>query len=385
MIKTERLVSEKSSLLKEENAQRIFGIDLVRSAAILFVLISHSRHFLENYFGKWVKYLSVGGFIGVELFFVLSGFLIGGILIKIIDTKKRNFGIKEIKHFWIRRWYRTLPNYYLLLVINAIIVSFINGRFTFNIKYAFFVQNFLSPLKDDMNYAQSWSLTIEEWFYIFIPFFFLAIIKISKGDIKKTLLYAIGSVLILYPVFKFVYVELADFFFNTGRNLDFFIFRQVTILRFDSLLFGVLAAYFDYYYRDKVYKFRSFLFLCGSIVLLLCTSYAGAMIHFDITKPGIILNIFFTSFTSLSIALMLPYFKTIKVAKNNLFTKFITVTSLTSYSLYLIHWSIVIPFFSSVHLNPFVSFICFWLSSYFLSLLNYYYFEKRMTAIRERY
>ena len=60
---------------------------------------------------------------GVELFFVLSGFLIGGILIKTFQ-KDNSFGIKTISNFWIRRWFRTLPNYDLILILNIIVVYF---------------------------------------------------------------------------------------------------------------------------------------------------------------------------------------------------------------------------------------------------------------------
>ena len=88
---------------------RVFGLDLMRALAIIFVVMSHGSMLEKaNTDFPWIRLVN-----GVELFFVLSGFLIGGILIKNFQ-KTNSFGIKEIYNFWIRRWFRTLPNYYLV-------------------------------------------------------------------------------------------------------------------------------------------------------------------------------------------------------------------------------------------------------------------------------
>ena len=74
---------------------------------------------------------------GVELFFVLSGFLIGNIILK------GNFKtLNEIYFFWVKRWSRTIPNYYLFIIINLLFSALIfNDINNFNIKYLFFFQN----------------------------------------------------------------------------------------------------------------------------------------------------------------------------------------------------------------------------------------------------
>ena len=88
---------------------RVFGLDLLRCGAILLVL---SVHFVESITPNEVTkfyftYLHVDG---VGLFFVLSGFLIGTILIK--DFLKYGISFSTLLNFWKRRWFRTLPNYY---------------------------------------------------------------------------------------------------------------------------------------------------------------------------------------------------------------------------------------------------------------------------------
>ena len=90
---------------------RVFGLDFLRAIAISLVLISHISLLLfptsDNFF---LKIIRIFGAVGVDLFFVLSGFLIGGILLKHIDLNKTNF--KDLLIFWKWRWFRTVvsPN-----------------------------------------------------------------------------------------------------------------------------------------------------------------------------------------------------------------------------------------------------------------------------------
>ena len=158
---------------------RVFGLDLMRSLAIIFVVMGHG-FMLEkiNTNFPWIKLIN-----GVELFFVLSGFLIGGILLKLFE-KNEHFNLKTIGGFWIRRWFRTLPNYYLILLLNIVIVYFgiIKEDFSqFNWKFFFFLQNFTKPFTGF--FWESWSLSIEEWFYLLFPIILVSIyllLKMSK-------------------------------------------------------------------------------------------------------------------------------------------------------------------------------------------------------------
>lgn len=93
---------------------RIIGLDITRSVAILLVMFCHSSCFytINNNCMEYI--FTFAGVWGVELFFALSGFLIGGIIIKNIVNVSYEDVLKEIKIFWIRRWFRTLPLYYLI-------------------------------------------------------------------------------------------------------------------------------------------------------------------------------------------------------------------------------------------------------------------------------
>lgn len=93
---------------------RIYGLDILRAMAILFVLNIHSVHFFSP-FSLIFKILTPLNLDGVTLFFVLSGFLIGGILINQFEKDRITFN--TLANFWVRRWFRTLPNYFFILVI----------------------------------------------------------------------------------------------------------------------------------------------------------------------------------------------------------------------------------------------------------------------------
>ena len=111
-------------LEKEEASGRIFGLDLMRAIAILIVMYMHSMFVLPVSVQR-IFNLPLPAMDGVSVFFVLSGFLIGGILLRILE--EQNFGPREIFQFWIRRWFRTLPNYVLEFVGRRVVLPAFAG------------------------------------------------------------------------------------------------------------------------------------------------------------------------------------------------------------------------------------------------------------------
>jgi len=137
---------------------RIYGLDILRAAAIFFVVFLHGTLFFSPQ-----TFMRIYPFIldGVVLFFVLSGFLIGGILIKTLEEKPATF--KNLKSFWLKHWLRTLPGYFLVLILLCLLSFIFDPAFTFpeTIKYFFFLQNFSAP--QPHFFGESLSLSIEEW------------------------------------------------------------------------------------------------------------------------------------------------------------------------------------------------------------------------------
>src|SRR5206468_10157147 len=141
--------------------QKIPQLDGIRGVAILVVIIHNS--------GKFPR-LFANGWMGVDLFFVLSGFLITGIL---LDTKESE---GYFKNFYIRRCLRIWPLYYSLLVLMFVLVPLLRpseAHIVFEKSspwwaYPLFLQNFLIPISTNAAgpLAITWSLAIEEQFYL---------------------------------------------------------------------------------------------------------------------------------------------------------------------------------------------------------------------------
>ena len=138
---------------------------------------------------------------GVDLFFCLSGFLVGGIFIKQFNRKEK-FEQKDFYNFWIRRWFRTLPNYYFILLVNIIVYwIWSGGQLQSNIwKYFLFLQN-LTYLDSYRFFGESWSLTIEEWFYLSFPLVCWVFALMVKGSLRKLPL-IIASIITIVIIYK---------------------------------------------------------------------------------------------------------------------------------------------------------------------------------------
>jgi peptidoglycan/LPS O-acetylase OafA/YrhL len=372
--------------------KRIFGLDLLRCVAILLVLFTHTLSFLdpENHYYKLPVFT---GFAGVELFFVLSGFLIGTILLKIYNQTDA-FDMLKVKTFWIRRWFRTLPNYYLMLFVYAVLFY---GAHHINIlshikylAYVVFLQNAVTYQPNDF-FQIAWSLSIEEWFYLLFP---LILLVIKRCWPRARMSSFLATILV------FIFAELAiriiaAIFLNRPWDEGF---RKVMPVRLDSISIGVLAAYFKYSYPAYWNRHAIRLALYGLMVFAInCTLFFIIYIkHFDPVSwdhafdAGFFLKTFFFTAVSLSIALMIPYLYQLNV-KPGFFTRAVTFISQISYSIYLNHLLVILILShllkGYLHLQFFgaVLFLSIWMSTILVSALQYKYFEIPLTDLRIKF
>lgn len=163
---------------------RIKPLDGLRGVAIIFVLLYHLFNFGILYPFFWF------GWIGVDLFFVLSGFLITNLL---LSTKNFN---GYYKTFLLRRALRILPLYYLVVVLFAIIAPHFSTTKWFSEYQIFFwthTSNFLFLNKGFFRpLGHFWSLAIEEQFYLIWPFFVLYL--------KSKQLIGVSAILIIISI-----------------------------------------------------------------------------------------------------------------------------------------------------------------------------------------
>ncbi len=167
----------------------IKGLDTLRAFAVLFVMIEHKGVWFDDTVpnGRFIKEVIIpdGGF-GVFLFFVLSGFLITGILLK--ERDEHEVGTKAtVGKFFMRRALRIFPIYFLLLsFLYAINYTGIRDIFFYHLTYT---TNILCYRTNQWNsFSHVWTLCVEEQFYLFWPWL---IIFISRKYLKYVFLLSI--------------------------------------------------------------------------------------------------------------------------------------------------------------------------------------------------
>lgn len=357
---------------------RVYGLDVLRALAIIIVLIGHCAILMPPRAQLYLNSLVV--IDAVTLFFVLSGFLIGRILIKTFEQEKVTF--KTVTHFWMRRWFRTLPAYFTVLFLLAFIYQEHSKRLL--LKYALFVQNFNTPIKEW--FTESWSLSIEEWFYLLTPIVFLIAIRIFKPDTRKAFLYTSLAFIIAFPLYrlyKYYQVPLP----RDHHSWDFFFRMQVTT-RLDSLMYGVFGAWVYYYHRDKWQQHRKARAIAGAVMIVLARAIG---VYYIVVHEGLYSCVFSFSIEAFAVLLILPYFENIKTGKGFL-APVMTFTSIISYSLYLLNFAMVAlwlmyiwPDFGlsgySYHL---MRFAMFWTLSVGLSVCLYLLVEHPFLRLRDR-
>jgi peptidoglycan/LPS O-acetylase OafA/YrhL len=346
--------------------------------------------------GKMIAITIPFGLLGVELFFVLSGYLVGSILLKEF-MRHTDFTLKEVKGFWIRRWFRTLPNYYLILILNILFQYYWYGKNRFDWHYFIFTQNLFTGLPKF--FGESWSLTVEEWFYITMPLVIFACSLLFKNIPKrKILLNAIGGYILLFVLLKILYACTYDYH---GETAGAFIIKQarrlrgIASLRLDAIGFGVVMAYLNYFKKEQLLRIRKKLFAIGLIGAGTVT-----LLHYLGTYPGLELyqyktaqflsNAFLCTALPVFFSCLLPFAATINTIGSKSIEKAIVYISTISYSIYLVHLSLIYnPFFDNLKTNSLLTAVIYCLL-YFLVVLIvssflYFLYERPMTKLRDKF
>ena len=372
--------------------KRTYGLDILRAIAIITILIFHGNVLLLNFnqpiLFSWVR------FDGVSIFFVLSGFLIGGILIKSIEKNEANF--KTLLTFWKRRWLRTMPMYFIVLTIifflsilkiaNIDHPIFKYGYMEYSkvLQFYFFVQNIVSP--HPSFFPEAWSLSIEEWFYIITPLTIILSMIIFRINLKKALLISSVLIIIFSMSLRLHYYSII----NLDSMADFANYiRNRVFTRLDGMMYGVIGAYIYHYHNKFWLKYKYHSLGIGALLLILSEIAIGSSL-----KIGLFYSVFYFTLFSSGILFLLPFLSDLKSGKGILY-KTITTISLISYSLYLINFMFVGGFLVLGTLTLFkikadeftlayLSLSLFWIYSVSISILTYKYIELPFMNLREK-
>lgn len=342
----------------------------------MFVVVGHSMILVPMEHKRPIQIFILDG---VSIFFVLSGFLIGGILIRLLEKNKPDW--KLLLNFWNRRWLRTLPMYFFVLLILIIFTAIMKPeRLPESVwKYFLFLQNFNTP--QPAFFSESWSLSVEEWFYLLIPLLIFAVLNFFKMSVKKTFIAVMILAAVTVTLHRYLIFDVSEM--NSAADGIHFLMQVST--RLDAIIYGVLAAFLAHYYKGLWQMMNHFVFVViGFTVLYMIKLYL------DETN-----SVWIPIYKSLAVMIMLPFFSNWKVAKNKI-TSFITFISLISYSIYLVNLNIVIYILIKFVWNDnllnrhttgpdwVTEYILFWMCTISISFLTYKLIEVPFMNLRKK-
>jgi len=255
-------------MIKLANSNRLHGLDHLRAIAILLVMVFH--------FGKgvpsWLGPIQEIGWTGVDLFFVLSGYLIGFQLLKEYkDTHRISF-----KRFYLKRFFRIIPAYLAVLILYYSLPNLREGSGLPPLwRFLTFTQNFGLDAQTQNSFSHAWSLCIEEQFYLILP---IAIVGVFVSRTQKFTPYLIVALVILGFILRYYnWNEYVQPFIESGnrRQMALGFIEKVyypSYNRMDGLLTGVAIAAISP--NCVLYRFRSkFTFIIATL------SYAIYLSH----------------------------------------------------------------------------------------------------------
>ena len=245
-----------------------------------------------------------------------------------------------------------------------------------------FLQNFKTP--HPHFFSEAWSLSVEEWFYLLIPLLLFIFSGLLRIRLKQTIL-AIAILIILFSAviryYRFIHVDA----YSTAIWDS--LFRKQVITRLDSIMFGVIGAYVAFYYKLFFVKYKIHFFITGLVILII----EKIPVPFNLMDVKLYMCVFSLMKTSIGTLFLLPFLAEVKHGKGFLY-KTITYVSLTSYSMYLINYSLIregiikkLPGYGSQTTGMMVlENLLYYGLVIILSILIYKYFEKPIMDLRER-
>jgi len=325
------------------------GLDSLRGLAILLVLGVHVQASQT-----WAKV----GWLGVDLFFVLSGFLISNLLF----GEYKTHGAISLKSFYIRRGFKLYPSFYFLLVA-TIVYCLTTGRSIrpgAALAEFFFMQNYFTGL-----WGHTWSLAVEEHFYILLPLTLVFMARRApSGQPFRRIPLLFLTVAVVCLAARMAMWLLVEFQYNTHF--------QRSHLRFDSLLFGVLLSYYFNFEAERVAKWTSVhrkrLFFACFLAILPCLILPNS-------NPWVYTIGFSLAYMSFGGLLLLTLFdergKLIVNKKSGIAERALAGMGVFSYSIYLWHVPIAMAFgqfnhwldVQHVQVNPYGLFVVYLLVS----------------------
>lgn len=340
-------------------------LDGLRGLSILAVVWHHSSGELPFYANFFLH-----GYLGVDFFFILSGFLITFLLIK----ERAATGVVSLKKFYIRRSLRIFPLYYTYLILLTILLIFkdparIEEIFD-NFKYYFFyLSNFIPSDNPGQYFHRSWSLAVEEQFYLFWP---LAFILLPRASLKLF----VGAAILIISVLDCLTPNIIQ-----GGYVDLLVpFRAILLGCFLSLMLA----------ESNMHRlFHKFLSGQYSIAFAVLTFFCVVLIS-GAELSG--LEYIFVHLAAVSVIACAVLNESNKLA-SCLKWKPLQLIGVVSYGIYILHsqfWGITDSIVKIIPVNIVseskITFFCvFTIVSLLAAVMSYKYYESFFLGLKKKY
>lgn len=347
-------------------SNRIKFLDGFRGIAVLLVVFFHME-------------LNSFGFAGVELFFVISGFIITLLLIK----EYNKTSALSISSFFTRRIHRLYPALFVVLLTSLLIflnypITGIEDTFYSQVSWTSLIsENWFEIIHQSGYWEQGvkspllhmWSLCIELQFYIFWPFFIKIVLRYSKNNLKKIRAFIfilfLGLSVVVYILS--CYLSFSEIYFNT-------------FLRASSFIIGALASTFVTN-SDKSKNIKNNIYIVALMIILIYLTINFKLNAISIFQGYIVL--YSLLFAMLIVLILKSEFVLVNIVLEN---KFILFFGKISYSFYLVHMP-AIAFLTNLRVSSLLRIeqgienwtlrIIQFILSVILGIICWYVFEKK--------
>ena len=235
---------------------------MLRGVAVLLVIVSHYPHVMKSD----VPILATLG-RGVDLFFVLSGLLISGLLF----AEYKTTGDLGLKRFWIRRGFKIYPAFYAFFILTTAFVLAEKFPIRFFLGEIFFLQSYLPHI-----FIHTWSLAVEEHFYFALPLLLLLLIRLSRNS--ENPFRALPLISIIFSIGCLGFRMIA-----TSHGGEFGV---ATHHRADALFAGVALGYYQHFDGDSFRQARKLWVLSVGLLISLALLIMPIFLQFTFAYIG---------------------------------------------------------------------------------------------------
>jgi peptidoglycan/LPS O-acetylase OafA/YrhL len=342
------------------------ALDALRGAAVIMVGLFHAAVSTVPVWSQFVDSL----WVGVDLFFVLSGFLITGIL---IDTRKE---ANYFKNFYIRRSLRIFPLYYgtltMVLVVLPLAVPLVRANEYWMILnhnkwwLIVYMQNFFGATQAHHfpGFGHFWSLAIEEQFYWVWP---LVIRRLTLRQIGIVS----ACICVIEPVIRGVlYME----------GVSTWALNQLTFTRLDSLAWGALAAVLIRLGVTR--RLQKSGLLAGGLVIAIIAIYSGGLLPYG----GPVVTLF--AYSGLGCFFASTLLLSSQASSAGPLLSLLSWFGKISYGIYVFHWpitNVLLKNPASAHLPSLVRFVISFAVAVVGAYLSWHILEKHFLRLKDRF